>query len=130
MASIIERSLEALAREVPSQYARLVDAIDGLVVSLVIDGVPMTLRSDGVRVRMGGDRAPDVEVRTGRDVILDLAADARSLEEAVFDGTVEAVGDLTDLRRFCEGLHHYLHGAVRGPSFPGLMDAFRRSNQR
>ena len=65
-------------------------------------------------------------LRTTRREIVALAEAERSLVSSVLLGETVLRGRVEDLAAFHDGLLEFLRGAVRSPSFPGLMDAFRR----
>lgn len=69
--------------------------------------------------------APVVECRTTREAILDLIDAKTTLLDAVTSERVWLRGSPEDLLAFHDGLMIYLGGAVRSPSFPALLRAFR-----
>jgi hypothetical protein len=69
--------------------------------------------------------APRVTLRTTRREVVALADAERSLVASVLLGETVLRGRVGDLAAFHDGLVEFLRGAVRSPTFPGLMDAFR-----
>jgi hypothetical protein len=70
--------------------------------------------------------APAIDVRTTRATVLALIDAELSLVDAVLADHLSLRGALPDLLAFHEGLTTYVHGAVRAPSFPALLAAYRR----
>ncbi len=64
-------------------------------------------------------------METTRAVILDLVDARAGLVEAILDDRLGLRGALPELARFHDGLMLYLHGAMRAPSFPGLLRRYR-----
>ncbi len=127
-------SFAILTREMAPAYAELCRRMQPHEALLVVGG-------ESVAVRFTPDRAellprsnsPSVEVRTERDVILDLVDARSSLHQAIMSERLLLFGSPDDLLRFHDGLNAYLHGAVRAPSFPQLLQGFRHfegSNHR
>lgn len=125
-ASFLARSLDLLARELPWAYAAMCEALAPREVSITVDGEParVVCTAGSVRVEPGAG-APAVECRTTREAILDLVAARTTLAEAVIGDRVWLRGSVDDLLAFHDGLMVYLGGAVRSPSFPGLLQEFR-----
>lgn len=127
-AFFLGRSLDALARELPAIYLTMCATLAPREVSIRVDGelVSVLCGADQARL-LAVPEQPAVEVVTSRAAIVDLI-DARStLVESVLADRVRLRGKLDDLVAFHDGLIVYLHGAVRGPSFPDLLRQFRRS---
>jgi len=127
-ASFLRRSLEALERELPDVGQRLAACLESLAVSVQVDDETMVVRSDGRRVscdEAGGAAA--VAVRTGRSTLLALIDGGTTLTDAVLSDGVLLRGDPADLVRFHDALWLYMQGAVRAPSMPDLLRAFRAS---
>jgi hypothetical protein len=125
-ASFLARSLSALATELPWAYAKMCRTLNGREVSIELDGaIAVVLCSaDSAAVASSGV-APAVECRTTRAAVLALARAETTLLEAVLGERVWLKGRVADLLAFHDGLMIYLGGAVRSPSFPGLLYEFR-----
>jgi hypothetical protein len=93
-----------------------------------MDGEAVTIALDagGARVE-AAPAAAHVRVRTSRRATVALADAETTLAGAVETGALEIVGTPDDVIAFHDALQCYFHGAVRAPSFPGLLRAFRRS---
>lgn len=131
IAALIEASLRALQVECPPAYAQLCALMAGREVLLWIDDERAVIVFDGGEARVVPEaRAPCIWMRTSRQAILDLIDARLTLSEAVLDGAIALQGRVEDLALFHEGFLTYLRGAVRAPSFPALLDRFRRAPAR
>ncbi len=120
-------SFEALAREQPAIHARLCAQLAPRGVAIAVDDEIVAMRFDRhavARGRSAGTTA--IDVRTTRATVLALVDAELSLVDAVLADCLCLRGALPDLLAFHEGLTTYVHGAVRAPSFPALLAAYRR----
>jgi hypothetical protein len=119
--TLLRRSLETLERERPD-----VATLGALDVAIRVGEERVGLRAEDGRVVVA---APPPEARvdvvTGRDTILALVDGEVSLVDAVVGDALALRGAVPDLARFHDALWLYLQGAVRAPSFPALLRAFR-----
>lgn len=126
----VTMGLRALRDELPWAYARTALALAGRDVLLTVsdEAVPVRATADEVTAHVSAPEgfAPQVALRTARGVIVRLADAELSIVDAVISGEVSLRGDVDDLVAFHDGLMAFLHGAVRSPSFPALLDDFRR----
>lgn len=125
-------SLEILQVECPPAYDRLCQQLAGQNTRLLIEGEPLDLifREDQVSVvPSSDDLALDTTLETSWKTVLDLADGKMSLDQAVLSNGVAVKGEVVTVAHFYEGLHVYLSGAVRCPSFPLLLEHFRRVYQ-
>ncbi len=126
VSSLLRRSVEHLADEVPESYRLLLEQLGPMVVELDVDGELFSLRgghrlevSDGAADRAG------TRIASSRAAILDVLDAKVGLGEAVEAGTVAVRGSLDDIQRAHDTLLAYVHAAVRAPSQPGLLAALR-----
>lgn len=131
VASLLRRSLDHLASEVPDSYHHLITTLGPLVVELDVDGELFALRGGRPPSVVEGpaDRA-HVRVSTSRATILDVLDAELALPEAVQAGRVRVRGSLDDVVRAHDALIAYAHAAVRAPSVPGLLAALREGSAR
>jgi len=124
--TFLRDSFATLQRELPDIYAEMCRRLAPQDIAITVD-------SETVRLKFAREAVlpvkrlahPTVMVRTGRKAILDLI-DARStLLDAAVEERLHLRGSPDDLARFYDGLMAYLHGAVRSPSFPALLQRFR-----
>jgi hypothetical protein len=131
VASLLAASFAALAAELPAAHARMCARLSGRAVALHVgeERLLVTFAEGRGEVRSlpaGEDPGVDVRIATSHRAILDVLDARRSLAEAVLADEVLVVGDLAHLAEAQEGLVAYVHGGVRCPSFPGLVERFRR----
>ena len=128
VAGLLAESFEVLAREQPEAYSRMCARLEGLSVSLGVDGerfaAAFTPRSAWVRPVSGEE---PVRVLTRRSTVLDVLDDRQSLTEAVLTDAVDVVGPIHTLLRLHEGLVVYVQGAVRCPGFASLLQRLREA---
>ncbi|MGD8854558.1 MAG: hypothetical protein PVI28_19500 [Gammaproteobacteria bacterium] len=122
-------SLEKLRDEHPQVYERLCASLAPRTLLLTIDGEPVRLRFEAQR-HINPDRLPEasVHLETTRETILAVIDAHYSLEGAVEAGLIELTGATEDLSAFHDGLLLYVRGAVRCPSFPSLLERYRRGS--
>lgn len=123
----VGEGLATLRRELPWAYERMAAALGRREVALSVDGEVVAVVSDGARAWLR-DRpeAPTVTLSTSRREIVALVDAERTLVTSVLRGETVLRGRVDDLAAFHDGLLEFLRGAVRSPSFPWMMDAFRR----
>ncbi len=124
VASLLRRSLEHLASEVPENYRYLLQELGPLVVQVEVDGELFAIRG-GTRVDVtdGADRGAGARVTTSREAVLRVLDAEVSLGEAVETDQVVVHGSLDDVVRAHDALTAYAHAAVRAPSAPDLLSA-------
>lgn len=125
----VRTSLDILQVECPPAYDRLCQQLAGQNARLQIEGEPMDLifQDDQASVLApSDDLTPDTHLETSWQTVLDLADARMSLDQAVLSNCIAVKGEVATVARFYEGLHIYLSGAVRCPSFPLLLEHFRQ----
>jgi hypothetical protein len=126
VSSLLRRSVEHLADEVPDSYRLLIAALGPMVVELDVDGEVFSLRGGGrLQVSDGAAEVAGVRIATSRVTILDVLDARVGLGEAVEAGTVSVQGSLDDVQRAHDSLLAYVHAAVRAASQPGLLSELR-----
>ncbi|KMO78138.1 hypothetical protein EV589_4894 [Mycobacterium sp. BK558] len=126
ISSLLRRSVDHLADEVPDSYRLTLDTLGSLVVVLDVDGERFSLRGgDRLVVADGEPVSADVRVTTSRATIIDVLDAAVALPEAIDAGSVSVVGPVDDVVRMNDTLHAYVHAAVRAPTQAELLDALR-----
>ncbi len=122
----VDRGLRTLLAELPWAHARMAAALGVREVTITVDGEVTAVQSDGARVWLRDEPvAPAVTLTTTRREIVALVDAERSLVTSVVLGQTVLRGRVADLAAFHDGLLEFLRGAVRSPSFPWMMDAFR-----
>jgi hypothetical protein len=130
VARLLGESFAVLAAELPAAHARMCALLAGRAVAIDVDGERFVAAFEGGQARVaslpaGEDPAAGVRVATGRAAILAVIEARRSLADAVLADEVRVVGDLDRLVEAHHALVTYVHGAVRCPSFPSLLQRFR-----
>ena len=110
VSSLLRRSVEHLADEVPDSYRLLLDELGPLVVELDIEGELFSLRGgQRLQVADGPMPAAGTRIATSRAAMLDVIDAKMGLAQAVESDALLA----------------YVHAAVRAPSQPKLLAALR-----
>jgi hypothetical protein len=126
VSSLLRRSVEHLADEVPDSYRVLVAKLGPMVVELDVDGEAFSLRGgDRLAVWDGAAQMAGVRIVTSRVAIVDLLDARVGLGEAVEAGTVSVHGSLDDVQRAHDSLLAYVHAAVRASTQPELLSELR-----
>jgi hypothetical protein len=121
----LARSLTLFEDEQPRIYAEIAARVGIREVRCDVDGDLITIRGDGSRLHLTrAVDAPAVRIRTSREVILALIDAETTLQDALWDDRILLKGLLPDLLAFHDGLMAFLHGAVRCPSFPDLLQEY------
>ena len=127
VSSLLRRSVEHLADEVPDSYRLVLEELGPLVVELDVDGELFSLRG-GRRLEVSDGaadtrRCPDRHLasRHPRRARCQGRAQARPWRRA----RCAVRGSLDDIQRAHDTLLAYVHAAVRAPSQPGLLAALR-----
>jgi hypothetical protein len=128
----LRQSFAALRRERPAIYDELCRVMQARAARIRVDGAPVDVEFHGGEARIGPAkrRPPAIEVRTSRETIVGMVDARWSLMTAIAEDRLWIRGSVDDLVTFHDGLLVYLHGAVRSPSFPGLLQRFRRGVRR
>jgi hypothetical protein len=131
--TLLDESFAVLRHEVPEAYRRMCLELEGNAVVITVDDEAVIVASDGVAMHVETVSAAtrtSAEIRTSRQAILRVLDGETGLADAVLSNAVSARASLETLVQLNRGLAMYVHGAVRAPSFPGLLDRFRRGKPR
>ena len=124
-------SFSSLRAEVPEAYAAMCGALAPRALALDVDGESVTLRFEPLRVVEVADAdSVSVSLSTSRQTILDVIDARHSLVSAALAGRLDLRGAPSDVAAFHDAFIRYVQGAVRAPSFPKLLDDFRRATGR
>jgi hypothetical protein len=130
VASILQRSLEQLATEVPAGYRRFTEALSGLAVEITASEPPFSIGGTGPPlVRLDVPSDVDVRVETDRATIVDVIDGRLTLHAAIIGGRIGVTGTLEDVVRAHAALLAYANAAVRSSSVPSLMMELRRNER-
>lgn len=126
VSSLLRRSVQHLASEVPDSYRLVLHELGPLVVELDVDGETFTLRGGHrLDVADGAAETAGTRITTSRNAILDVLDAKVGLGHAVEAGSVAVRGSLDNVQRAHDTLLAYVHAAVRAPSQPALLAALR-----
>lgn len=122
----VTRSFDTLRQECPEAYLRACGFLVGLRVALEVDGENVVLEVSRERIDIVPVGTPaDICASTTRTTIDDLYQGHSTTEHAILSDAVLLKGSIDNLARFHDALLDYVRGAVRCPSFPALMAAYR-----
>lgn len=124
--TFLAASMLLLEQEKPSVHARIGAMLRNEAVNVTLDGAALGIRFPAGRFALGPPvEHPLIELASDRRTILDVVDGVLTLEDAVWEERIRLFGSLAALLRFLDALVAYLHGAVRCPSFPWLLDRYR-----
>jgi SCP-2 sterol transfer family len=124
--AFLASALAALAREVPAAYQGVTAALDGVALRVEIGRSPCVLRfASGAHRFAAADERADAEVASDPGTLLDLIDARISLPTALREDRLWLRGPLETLVRFDRALALFFAGALRGKSFPALLEDLR-----
>lgn len=125
-AAFLDSALLALAREAPASYLRLAGLAGAEGVRLAIGEPPVVVRFGARSHSLEPAPAPAaVEVQSDRATILALLDAELTLLAAIESDRLHVRGEADAVLRFEQALGAFLEGAVRAPSLPALLAAYR-----
>lgn len=126
-AEFVKTALAMLREEFPRAYFLICSDIAGRTISIEVDSQRVFLECKLLEVFLPDQiENPEIRVETSRGTILD-AIDARiSIDEAIREGRLFISGPKDYVVRCHSALLTFVRGAVRSPSFPVLLQEFRR----
>ncbi|TRW84750.1 SCP-2 sterol transfer family protein [Mycolicibacterium sp. 018/SC-01/001] len=125
VSSLLRRSIDHLATEVPASHRAVVDALGPLVVLLAVDDERFSLSGGGDELTVGEETSAHVHIRTTRTTILEVVDANVLLADAIEQGAVDVLGDVDDVVRAHDTLVAFVHAAVRDPGQAHLLDGLR-----
>ncbi|MBI5515783.1 MAG: hypothetical protein HY909_18520 [Deltaproteobacteria bacterium] len=123
--AVLSASLEALAREAPAASGALARALQGLFVTLVVDGERVTVGAPDAHARVVPEVPGAVLARTSREAILGLIEGRDALPAAILEDRLALRGAVAQLSTAHDALMMYLHGVLRSPSQPAILARWR-----
>ncbi|MBI4516544.1 MAG: hypothetical protein HY699_12100 [Deltaproteobacteria bacterium] len=122
----LAESFAVLRRELPHAYEEMCRRLAPRAVAITVDDDTVCLRFErAAALTVIAHQRPALSVRTTRAAILALVDAQSTLLEAVLAEQLQLRGHPDDVLGFYDGLMAYLHGAVRAPSFPQLLQSYR-----
>lgn len=131
--ALLDESFTVLRQEVPEAHRRMCAELEGDALTIRVDDESVVVTCDGTAMRtqeQGAGERVSAEFRTSRKAILHVLNGQVTLTDAVLADAVAARASLETLVRLNRGLAMYVHGAVRAPSFPELLERFRLGPRR
>lgn len=126
--SFLDRSLTILAREAPDSYRRLCTMLAGRRLRVTGDNEEFGLDFHDRSVATTAARGDEAIVAgIDRRTIVAMIDGHLTIDEALRLDRFGVRAAVTDALTAFDGIEIYLRGAVRCPSFPGLLDDFRAS---
>jgi hypothetical protein len=124
-AKFLDRSLLLLEAEAPAAHRAVVATLGDRSVNVEVDAELLSIFSDRDRVVTGPPfEQPTTIARTTRPALRRLLRGERDLTASILQDEVALLGAVEDLVALHDALIWYFRGAVRSPSFPGLLDEF------
>jgi len=126
-AEALGRALDLLKREQPGYYARMVEALDGLVVQCRVDDLDFTVTGDATLVlrEQHLDNA-DVLATSSHRAILQLIDARTTLLGAVLGRGLKVRADIGLMVRLSQAQRAFAEGAARTRNMRDVLDAYRR----
>lgn len=124
--SFLEQSFALLRDEAPAAHRRLHRSLDRLGLCIVEGGRRFAVQCETDRLVTGtvnGDTAVVTAVECA--TILALVDGELPLEQAIREDRLFVRGGIRDVAAAFDALSIYLRGAIRCPSFPALLNAYR-----
>ena len=120
--------MSILETECPPAFRALCERLDGARIRLRVDGKALSpaFGPEGFAL-VPPCESPEVDLASDRQTILEVLAGDLRLEDAVWDERLALFGSLDALARFHDGFASCVNGAVRCPSFPRLLERYRRA---
>jgi hypothetical protein len=126
--SFLDQSLAILAREAPGSYRRLCDTFAGRRLRVTGDEEEFGLDFRDRSVVIAAARGDEAIVAgIDRRTIVDMVDAHLTIEEALRLDRLTMRASLKDALTAFDGMEIYLRGAIRCPSFPGLLAQLRAS---
>ena len=131
----LERCLDAIEKEAPVAYGRVVRGLGSRAVRVAIgdDVATLSMASGGHEIArdaevVRGSRAQAtgcaVELIMTEAIIGCLLEGRRTILDAALDGDLVLRGSVDDLAALHDALVAFIHGAVRSPSTPRLLESY------
>lgn len=132
VAGLLSEALGTLRDEVEACHARCRRALEGFTATCHVDreSFRVAVESGDVVIGPPGTGPADVEVATSRRTILALIHDRVTLERAVTGDALRIKGAVSHVESLSQAMVAFLHGAVRSPSFPALLERLERLDDR
>ena len=127
IAEFVKTALVLLREEFSRAYFLICANLAGRTISIEVDGEQVFLDCKVLELLFPDHiENPDIRITTSRRTIVDALDAGVTIEEAIRDGRLFASGRKDYIASGHAALLFFVRGAVRSPSFPALLDEFRR----
>ena len=122
----LERCLDAIAKEAPVAYRLVVRALGGRAIAITIGEEIATLAMASGEHRIARDAGSGCAVELAlTDAVISRLLEGRcTVLDAVLGGDLVLRGSADDLAALHDALLAFIHGAVRSPSTPSLLESY------
>jgi hypothetical protein len=126
--AFLQESLTEIQRTEPDVDLALQERLGPLSARLTTGGSSFVLLREGAEWRVFADaRRADIEVVFDDQIILDLAAGALTLNDAISGERLWLSGPVDAIANFHDALLIYLEGLIRARETPKLLERYRAS---
>lgn len=126
---LLRRALELIELRQPEAYAGMIACLDGLTVSVAIEGA-LVLRSEQGRLReLDAEEVPardTLKLAGDRRAVQELAGGRTTLVRAIREGVVEVAGTIEVLGRGLSALEYFVGALLRIEEAEGLRKELNR----
>ena len=126
--AFLQESLKEIQRSEPEVDLALQQRLGPLSARLTSEGSSFVIVREGAEWQLSTDEhRADIEVVFDDQIIMDLAAGALTLNEAIFTERLCLSGPVDAIGNFHDALLIYLEGLIRARGTPELLDRYRAS---
>ena len=126
--AFLQESLTEIQRTEPDVDLALQERLGSLSARLTTEGSSFVIVREGADWRVSADaRRADIEVAFDDQIIMDLAAGALTLNDAIAGERLCLFGPVDAIANFHDALLIYLEGLIRARGTPELLERYRAS---
>jgi hypothetical protein len=126
--AFLHESLKEIQRSEPEVDLALQHRLGPLSARLTSEGSSFVIVREGAEWQVSTDeQRADIEVVFDDQIIMDLAAGALTLNEAIFTERLCLLGPVDAIANFHDALLIYLEGLIRARGTPELLERYRAS---
>lgn len=125
--ALLAESLRLMRTEVADCHQRTLLALGRNVIRCHVDDEVFVVAVDAADIMVSAPQGRvSIDVHTSRQTILALIHCRLTLLDAVYSNALGVRGPVRVVEQLSRAMTAYLHGAVRSPSFPGLLARLER----
>ena len=126
--AFLQESLREIQRTEPDVDLALQQRLGPLSARLTSEGSSFVIVREGAEWQVSTDeQLADIEVVFDDQIIMDLAAGALTLNEAISGERLRLSGPVDAIAKFHDALLVYLEGLIRAQGTPELLERYRAS---